>query len=363
MTGIIKVDDIKDAGGNSIISSNGSGTFTYTFNAGSIAQAALAADIIDGTKLADDAINSEHYTDGSIDNAHIADDAIDSEHYADGSIDNAHIADGAVDTEEIANDAITLAKMASGTDGNIISYDASGNPVAIATGSDGQVLTSAGAGQPPAFEAVSAGTALTGSTNNTIPTVTGANAISGEANLTFDGTDLAIASGNVNVASGYGIDFSATGDAGGITGSAMSAEILDDYEEGTFTLVPYVDSGSMTLDDDKNTGSYVKIGNLVICQGLFTMDDGTGAGGYIGMNGLPFTSSTSLAERQADSVGSLYISGASSAVAGGVICWIEGANTTFLALRESGTTAAGNTLTNHFDDGTAFTFSISYRTV
>jgi hypothetical protein len=42
--------------------------------------------------------------------------------------------------------------MASGTDGNIISYDASGNPVAIATGSDGQVLTSAGAGAQPAFE-------------------------------------------------------------------------------------------------------------------------------------------------------------------------------------------------------------------
>jgi hypothetical protein len=52
----------------------------------------------------------------------------------------------------IANDAITLAMMASGTDGNIISYDASGNPVAIATGSDGQVLTSTGAGSPPAFE-------------------------------------------------------------------------------------------------------------------------------------------------------------------------------------------------------------------
>jgi hypothetical protein len=47
---------------------------------------------------------------------------------------------------------VTLAKMASGTDGNIISYDASGNPVAIATGNDGQVLTSTGAGSPPAFE-------------------------------------------------------------------------------------------------------------------------------------------------------------------------------------------------------------------
>ena len=47
--------------------------------------------------------------------------------------------------------------MASGTDGNVISYDASGNPVAIATGNDGQVLTSAGSGQPPAFEDASGG--------------------------------------------------------------------------------------------------------------------------------------------------------------------------------------------------------------
>lgn len=54
----------------------------------------------------------------------------------------------------VADNAITLAKMASGTDGNIISYDASGDPVAIATGSDGMVLTSAGAGAQPAFEAL-----------------------------------------------------------------------------------------------------------------------------------------------------------------------------------------------------------------
>jgi len=50
--------------------------------------------------------------------------------------------------------------MAAGTDGNIISYDASGNPVAIATGNDGQVLTSAGAGNPPAFEAAAGGGAM-----------------------------------------------------------------------------------------------------------------------------------------------------------------------------------------------------------
>ena len=60
--------------------------------------------------------------------------------------------DATVTTAKVVDNAITLAKMASGTDGNIISYDASGNPVAVATGNDGQVLTSTGAGSPPAFE-------------------------------------------------------------------------------------------------------------------------------------------------------------------------------------------------------------------
>ena len=39
-----------------------------------------------------------------------------------------------------------------------------------------------------------AGTSLSGSTNNTVATVTGANALIGEANLTFDGTNLLVAS-------------------------------------------------------------------------------------------------------------------------------------------------------------------------
>ena len=71
----------------------------------------IAADAVTGAKIADDAIDSEHYTDGSIDNAHIADDAIDSEHYADGSIDNAHIADDAIDSEHYADGSIDTAHL------------------------------------------------------------------------------------------------------------------------------------------------------------------------------------------------------------------------------------------------------------
>lgn len=61
-----------------------------------------------------------------------------------------------LDGDDLSDDIITLAKMASGTDGNIITYDASGNPAAVATGTDGQVLTSTGAGSAPAFEALPA---------------------------------------------------------------------------------------------------------------------------------------------------------------------------------------------------------------
>jgi hypothetical protein len=77
-----------------------------------IASTYIAADAITGAKIADDAIDSEHYTDGSIDNAHIADDAIDSEHYAAGSIDTAHIANLQITTGLIAADAVTGAKIA-----------------------------------------------------------------------------------------------------------------------------------------------------------------------------------------------------------------------------------------------------------
>ena len=61
--------------------------------------------------------------------------------------------DDIVDAGTLADDAVGLAQMASGTDGNIITYDASGNPAVVATGSAGQILTSAGAGAAPTMAA------------------------------------------------------------------------------------------------------------------------------------------------------------------------------------------------------------------
>jgi len=76
---------------------------------------------------------------------------------ADDAVTGAKIADDTVAEANIANDAIGLTELKAGTDGQIITYDASGNPTAVGPGTDGQVLTSTGAGSPPAFEAIPAG--------------------------------------------------------------------------------------------------------------------------------------------------------------------------------------------------------------
>jgi len=58
----------------------------------------------------------------------------------------------------LLDNAVTLAKMAGGTDGNLITYDASGDPAAVATGTAAQVLTSNGVGAAPTFQAAAGGT-------------------------------------------------------------------------------------------------------------------------------------------------------------------------------------------------------------
>ena len=84
--------------------------------------------------------------------------------------------------------------------------------------------------------------------------------------------------GNLEFPSGKGIDFSATGDA---TGS--SSELLDDYEEGSWT--PTISVGSVS----GNQCQYTKVGNLVTLRGnLADITDNTTNSDII-ITGLPYT--------------------------------------------------------------------------
>ena len=87
------------------------------------------------------------------------------------------------------------------------------------------------------------GAALTGSTNNTIPTVTGADAISGEANLTFDGTTLAVTgtvepSGDTSSGDNAAIGYTAT-EGLILTGQGSTSDVtIKNDADGTVLSIP-----------------------------------------------------------------------------------------------------------------------------
>jgi len=93
------------------------------------------------------------------------------------------------------------------------------------------------------------------------------------------GSDVIVVAGNLVIGTaGKGIDFSATANSSG----SMSSELLDDYEEGTFT--PTISSSSF----QSRTGRYVKIGKMVHITIKVHID--THAGSTTAITGLPFTS-------------------------------------------------------------------------
>jgi len=283
--------------------------------------------------------------------AGVKDDAVTAGKIPANAVGASELADNAVDTAAIADDAVTADKLA-----NAINTD------------------------------IAAKTVLTGSTNNTVATVTGANAIQGEANLTFDGDGLAVSaklqvthdnwdtarventnadangayldlvknsaspadgdetgvirfradddagnehtfavirgtspdvsngaengqiefqtssggtvaerlritqSGNLKIldgdlqinTAGHGIDFSTHGNAGG-----MTAELLDDYEEGNFTPSVSGSSGTGTPAYSAQHGKYTKVGRLVSVVFDLNVSSWSGASGSLQVL-LPF---------------------------------------------------------------------------
>tara|TARA_R100001129_G_scaffold138741_2_gene100028 strand:+ start:709 stop:2721 length:2013 start_codon:yes stop_codon:yes gene_type:complete len=248
----------------------------------------------------------------------------------------------------IANDAVTLAKMAGLARGKLIYGDSSGNPAALAVGSANYVLTSDGTDFAWAAASSGAVTSYTNSTDNRVITSVNSTTINGEANLTFDGSVLAV-TGNVtatgtvepagdtsagdNAAIGYtsaeGLILTGQGSTNDITikrdddtavlevatgqsdievsggniifgtagkgvylgvTSATAANLLDDYEEGTWTAAL---EGTTTNPSSAVTvtGDYTKIGNMCYVTAAFANVDTTGAAGGVRVTGMPFTQS------------------------------------------------------------------------
>jgi hypothetical protein len=100
--------------------------------------------------------------------------------------------------------------------------------------------------------------------------------------------DVTVNAGNLVIGTaGKGIDFSATGDATG-----MSSELLDDYEEGYITeTITCEGSGGYNLNGSLNTLAYTKIGRVVHIQGSIQVDSENSPSGILQID-LPFTSAS-----------------------------------------------------------------------
>lgn len=90
-------------------------------------------------------------------------------------------------------------------------------------------------------------------------------------------------------AAGGGVNFSASSHTAG-----MTSELLNDYEEGTWTPVVTALSGTITTLGTV-TGRYTKIGRVVNLFWQFGItNNGTGASAIV-ISGLPFNASTAFA--------------------------------------------------------------------
>jgi len=130
------------------------------------------------------------------------------------------------------------------------------------------------------------------------------------AGRAISATQLTLSTGNVIVANGYGVDFSATPGTG-------TSELFADYEEGTWT--PAQGSGLTVVGAFSSSGYYTKVGRQVTV--VFSVSGATtiavSAGGII-TNNLPFTAMAGM-----DNAGTIYRFGA-----GGGQCIAGGTSTT-----------------------------------
>ena len=105
----------------------------------------------------------------------------------------------------------------------------------------------------------------------------------------MNGGDLFILDGDLKVASGHGIDFSATAD--GASGSYLNSEVLTDYERGRFEP-RFLENGTTDSNYSWRYGQYVKIGNIVHVHMAFGISSLSGNFTTAFIGGLPFTMSS-----------------------------------------------------------------------
>jgi hypothetical protein len=159
--------------------------------------------------------------------------------------------------------------------------------------------------------------------------------------------DVSLSTGNLVIGtSGKGIDFSATPGTG-------TSELLDDYEEGTWT--PSLVSDGGTITNGTNYGFYTKIGRQVTLTIEVTATSVSSPTGDLYIFTLPFTKDTATGAASAISVHPFGL----AATAVTMICGSAGPNYLFLRKYSAGLQSA---MAADIQNGSAFIVTMTYFT-
>jgi len=98
--------------------------------------------------------------------------------------------------------------------------------------------------------------------------------------------DVTVSLGNLVIGTaGKGIDFSAQSSPA----AGMTSELLDRYEEGTWTPVVSDGTNNATMNSTYEDHYYTRIGRVVHCTGYLVTDGMGSVSGGLRITGLPFT--------------------------------------------------------------------------
>jgi hypothetical protein len=164
--------------------------------------------------------------------------------------------------------------------------------------------------------------------------------------------DVVVKNGNLVIGtSGQGIDFSANSHA-----SQMSSEILDDYEEGTWTP----DTGGVSWTTQ--AGTYTKVGNVVNLNFWLQASGTSSSTGGFSITGLPFANTNSANVRPTGAV--RFYSPQNFSGNSGVVAWMSSgsSNIELAVIDNNGVTTATPLNHNIWRNGAEVHCTMTYQT-
>jgi len=165
------------------------------------------------------------------------------------------------------------------------------------------------------------------------------------------GSDVTVVAGNLVIGTaGKGIDFSAQSSPA----SGMTSELLDHYEEGTWTpTLTFGASGNTGITYSAQVGTYTKIGRYVSCQGRFTLTSKGSSTGNARIHGLPFA--------VAGGIGDFTINYGYKVTFGDMMNgYVVGPNQIHLMNIPASNGVAAYLFNTHFSNDSFLNFSVSY---